>query len=105
MIIGFIDPKGRMHDINDQAINLIMPQPVFKDMVAREQTDTRHSGTNLTVTAPNGCPRQLAITRMLDIYVEPAKQWPMLGGTYLHEVFSNIFFPVEDANKKKVWYT
>ena len=90
-IVGWYNPlTKRLVPLDDPGMELVMPKEVLKYVVEKEQADTRHSGTNITVTASNGCARALAINRMLDTHPDPQKMWPMTGGTLLHKVLGDM---------------
>jgi len=86
--IGWKNPiDGRTYGLEDfDALSGIVPEPVLRAMTAKAKEDTRHSGTNITITAGLGCPRQILVHRMLPIAQDPTKMWVMQRGTWLHEM-------------------
>lgn len=106
MILGWIDPKGRMVPLDDPlaTMKVGIPRQILWDMAQSEDEDARHKGTNLTATGANGCPRQLAITRMFDVYVNAQAWWVLTAGKLLHEKFGELH-ALEEVDGQKVWYT
>ena len=107
MILGWIDPKGRKVELDDPFATMKtgVPRRILWDMAEHDESDERHQGDRLTVTGPNGCPRQLALTRMFDVYVNPQKFWTMTAGTHLHKTFGTLHIDERGSDGLPVWYT
>jgi hypothetical protein len=63
----------------------VIPEPVLRAMARKVETDTRHSGPNITITSGLSCPRKTLVQRMLPVSPDPTKMWKMHRGTWLHE--------------------
>lgn len=89
--MGWTHPlTKRIVPLDDPGMELVMPKAVLRFMKEKEEKDVRHSGVNVTVTAPLGCARQLFLSRALPTNPNPQVMWPMTGGTMLHQFLGEI---------------
>lgn len=88
MIVGWKHPlDGRVYALDDfTAFSGVLPEPLLRAMARKITLDTRHSGTNITITGGLSCPRKTLITRILPSTPDPSKMWKMQRGTWLHEI-------------------
>lgn len=87
MIVAWRNPlNGMPVPLTDfDALDGVMPEPVLRGMLRKQEIDTRHTGSNITITSGLSCPRKLLVQRMLPCTVDPQKLWAMHRGTWLHE--------------------
>lgn len=87
MIVSWKNPlNGATVPLTDfAALDGVMPEPVLRGMLRKQEIDTRHTGTAITITSGLSCPRKLLVQRMLPCAVDPQKLWAMHRGTWLHE--------------------
>lgn len=107
MIAGWIHPiTGTPIELdNVDMLGPFLPASIMHSLVIKENADTRHKGPRLTVTAGSGCARKLAIDRMLSVYVDPAKCWSKLRGTWLHEQASYAMSMLRTSDGSPVYLT
>lgn len=101
MIVAWRHPlNGMPVALTDfDALDGVMPEPVLRGMLRKQEIDTRHTGSNITITSGLGCPRKLLVSRMLPCTVDPQKLWAMHRGTWLHEHMGLMLGENDD------WYT
>lgn len=87
-VVGFKGVDNSLIDFEDYEDNLDripFPSPLVHVMV-KEILENPHKGEYISVTALLGCMRQMYISRIFNVYVDPKNAWYTLRGSLIHSL-------------------
>src|SRR3990172_4553993 len=105
MISGWIHPITGRIVADPRELERVIPASLLKAIEMKDKGDERHTGTHLTVTSSLTCPRKIALQRMLNNPVDPARVWSMTRGTWLHEQMGYAMGMLRGVDGQAVYYT